>query len=53
MGISKSQYHGTLKDSICSKCGKHLNNLTRIQQDQHVENHRLEDIEESKQKKLF
>jgi hypothetical protein len=51
--ISKSQYPGTKKNSICSKCGKSLNNKTRLQQDQHLEDHILQDIENSKQEKLF
>ena len=33
---SKSQYSGTLKNSVCSKCGMILNNKTREQQDQHL-----------------
>lgn len=40
MGISKSQYSGTLKDSKCTFCGKKLNNMTRIEQDEHVQTHR-------------
>lgn len=39
MGESKSQYSGTLKDSICTFCGKHLNNMTREQQDKHSQSH--------------
>ncbi len=39
MGISKSQYTGTLKDSRCTFCGKDLNNNTREQQDNHVKTH--------------
>ncbi len=37
MGISKSQYPGTLKDTVCSKCGMNLNHLNRIEQDKHAE----------------
>ena len=39
MGISKSQYSGTLKDSKCTFCGKDLNNMTREQQDKHSQSH--------------
>jgi len=53
MKTNPSQYSGTLKNSVCSKCGKNLNNKTRVQQDQHLEDHKLEDIEANKQKKLF
>jgi len=51
--ISRSQYSGTLKNSVCSRCEKNLNNLTRVQQDQHIEDHKLQDIEDKKQQKLF
>jgi len=44
--ISKSQYSGTLKNSTCLKCGKSLNNKSRLEQDQHKE-------QCSKQTKLF
>lgn len=37
MGISKSQYNGTLKDSRCTRCGKNMNNKTRIEMDVHAE----------------
>ena len=37
----------------CSKCGKSVENMSRTQQDEHEEFHRLETIEESKQQKLF
>ena len=37
MGVSESQYPGTLKDTICTKCGKKLNHLNRIEQDRHAE----------------
>ena len=30
-----SQYSGTTKNAVCSRCNKNLNNLNRIQQDQH------------------
>lgn len=30
-----SQYPGTLKDSICTRCKKPVNHMTREQQDQH------------------
>ncbi len=39
MGISKSQYSGTLKDSKCTFCGKDLNSMTRGQQDKHAQSH--------------
>lgn len=53
MKTNPSQYTGTLKDSICSRCGVHLNNKTRLQQDQHLEDHKQEDIDAVKQRKLF
>ena len=34
---SKSQYNGTLKNSVCTNCGKSLNHLSRIEQDLHEE----------------
>lgn len=37
MGISKSQYPGTLKDTLCTKCGMKLNHLNREEQDKHQE----------------
>lgn len=39
MGISKSQYSGTLKDSKCTFCGKDLNNMTGEQQEKHAQSH--------------
>jgi len=36
MGISKSQYSGTLKESKCIICGKELNGMTRLKQDEHA-----------------
>ncbi len=36
MGISKSQYPGTLKDTVCTKCGMNLNHLNRFEQDKHA-----------------
>ena len=36
MGISKSQYSGTLKESKCTICGKELNGMNRIKQDEHA-----------------
>lgn len=32
---SRSQYSGSLKDTICTICGKSLNNMNRIEQDKH------------------
>ena len=32
---SRSQYSGTLKDTLCTRCGKNLNNMNRLQQDDH------------------
>jgi len=46
MGISKSQYSGTKKNSICSKCNRPLNNLKAEDQEKHL-------IECKKQEKLF
>ena len=34
---SKSQYSGTLNNSVCNRCGKSLNNKSRIEQDLHEE----------------
>ena len=53
MKQNRSQYSGTTKNSFCSRCGKDMNNKNRIQQDQHLEDHRLQDIEDKKQEKLF
>ena len=33
--LNSSQYSGTLKNSICTRCKKSLNNKTREQQDEH------------------
>ena len=33
--MSKSQYPGTTKDTICTKCGMSLNHLNRLEQDLH------------------
>ncbi len=46
MKTNPSQYSGTLKNSICSRCGKNLNNKNRDEQDAHQ-------IECLKQEKLF
>ncbi len=46
MTISKSQYSGTLKNTICTICNKCLNNLNREEQDLH-------EINCKKQTKLF
>ena len=35
MKQNKSQYVGTLKNSVCSRCRKSLNSKTRLEQDQH------------------
>ena len=35
MKQNNSQYTGTLKNSVCLRCGKNLNNKSRTQQDQH------------------
>ncbi len=35
MAISKSQYPGTTKDTVCTKCGMNLNHLNRLEQDKH------------------
>ena len=35
MKPNPSQYSGTLKNSICIRCGKDLNNKDRIEQDLH------------------
>jgi len=37
----------------CTKCGKSVETMTRTQQDEHEEMHRLQDIEDTKQEKLF
>jgi len=36
MKTNPSQYHGTLKNSICQRCGKNLNNLNAYQQEIHA-----------------
>ena len=46
MKQNPSQYNGTLKDSMCTRCGKSLNNKTREQQDDH-------ETQCLKQEKLF
>ncbi|UVF62255.1 hypothetical protein [Nitrososphaeria virus YSH_1032793] len=43
--ISKSQYSGTLKNTVCTNCLKSLNHLDRVKQDLH-------EIECKKQSKL-
>lgn len=53
MKSNPSQYSGTLKDSICTVCGVHLNNKSRLQQEQHLEDHKKEEEEAKKQEKLF
>lgn len=53
MKSNPSQYPGTLKNSVCSRCGKNLNSKTRVQQDQHLEDHKQQDIEDKKQERLF
>ena len=35
MKHSPSQYQGTLKNTICTRCHTPLNNTTREQQDEH------------------
>ncbi len=35
--ISKSQYSGTLKNSICNICNNSVSNLNREEQDKHAE----------------
>lgn len=45
-GISKSQYAGTTKDSICTRCKKDVTGLSRQEQDLH-------EIECKKQTRLF
>lgn len=34
-GFSKSQYAGTLKNSVCKHCGKSFNHKNRVEQDAH------------------
>lgn len=46
MKSNPSQYSGTTKNSVCSRCGINVNNKSREQQDQH-------EIECKKQAKLF
>lgn len=46
MKPNPSQYSGTLKNTICQRCGKDLNNKNRIEQDKHEE-------ECKKQQKLY
>lgn len=33
----KSQYSGTLKNSVCRICGKNLNHLSALKQEAHAE----------------
>ena len=35
MKPNPSQYSGTTKDTVCTRCGKLLNNIDRIKQDEH------------------
>ena len=37
---SRSQYSGTLKNTVCEFCKKTLNHLTREQQDAHASQHK-------------
>ena len=37
---SRSQYSGTLKNTVCEFCKKTLNHLTREQQDEHASQHK-------------
>ena len=53
MGVSKSQYPGTTKDSRCTLCNENMNNKTRLEQDAHIEYHAKKDLEEVCQEKLF
>jgi len=46
MKPNPSQYHGTLKNSICRRCGKDLNSMNAYQQEIHARDCNL-------QKKLF
>ena len=46
MKQNRSQYSGTTKNSFCTRCGKDMNNKTRVEQDTH-------EIECLKQEKLF
>jgi len=51
--ISKSQYTGTKKNSICSVCNQPVNHLNRVQQDKHLEVCLKKKEEQKKQKTLF
>ena len=42
MGISKSQYPGTTKNTICTRCNVSLNNKTRLEQDEHEKNCKMQ-----------
>jgi hypothetical protein len=46
MGISKSQYPGTLKTTVCTRCNTNLDHLNAAEQEKHAEKC-------SKQEKLF
>ena len=46
MKSNPSQYSGTLKKSVCTRCGKDCQGMTRVEQDKHEQ-------ECIKQKKLF
>ncbi len=46
MKRNPSQYSGTLKNTICTRCNKQLNSLTREEQDRH-------EIKCKSQRKMF
>ena len=46
MKTNPSQYPGTLKNTICTRCNTNLNNKSREEQDQH-------EIDCLKQEKIF
>ena len=35
MAISKTQTYGRMKNTVCMRCGKDLNNTNRLEQDNH------------------
>ncbi len=43
MGVSKSQYSGTLKNTVCTRCGKNLSSYTRLEQDEHGEKCKIQE----------
>ena len=41
------------EDNKCLRCGISVEPMTRVQQDEHIEWHKLKDLEDKKQTKLI